>query len=144
VPTATAPKRKPAAPKPSRRILIYMDNGERVLVENIPANAKVTFSKVNPAGPGFNSIPNAVRIYTVESNQLAVFTGVRSFRDLSLTVKEQTAQRKLRENAVTGPNGGYSDSQYETEYTWEEVALDSPPDIALSTKMPRNTLVDAF
>lgn len=121
---ATATKATPAK-APNRRILVNLDDGRKMLIEDIPANAKVTFGKLQP-GPNFHG-QNALRIYTVESNQLAVFCDVSSFRDLSLTVKEQSAHRRLRENAKAGPNGSFSDGEYTTEYAWEEVNLDSPP-----------------
>lgn len=138
MPTASTTTKSPPA-KPVRSILIYLDDGKKVLVEDIPGNAKVTYGKLQP-GPHYSG--NALRIYTVESNQLAVFCNVSSFRDLSLTVKEQTVQRRLKENATTGPNGAFGESEYETEYTWGEVALDSPP-VQVDQKM-RKLVVQPF
>lgn len=126
----TTPKRPPA--KPARAILVYHNDGKKVLVEGIPGNAKVTFGQVQPGVHGYGQ--NALRIYTAESNQLAVFCDVQSFRDLMLTVKEQVVHRRLKDNAVSGPNGNYGDSEYEVEYFWDEVALDAPPDTTVDRK----------
>lgn len=51
----------------------------------IPADAKVTFSGTNPQHPTHGSA--TLRIYKTENQQLAVFTDVIGFRDLSLPVE---------------------------------------------------------
>lgn len=51
----------------------------------IPADAKVTFSGTNPQIPTHGSA--TLRIYKTENQQLAVFTDVIGFRDLSLPIE---------------------------------------------------------
>lgn len=110
----------------TREILVYLNNGEKLLVGDIPANAKITFGKLQPGErDGYGSGGgNALRIYTTTNNQLAVFCGVKSFRDLSLTVKEQKVTRKLRSDVQAGPNGTFKDEDYEQTYEWETVEVD--------------------
>ncbi len=55
----------------------------------IPADAKVTFAKVNPQADRGYDQTYAIRIYKTENNQLAVFTGVTGFRDLSLAIERE-------------------------------------------------------
>jgi ATP/maltotriose-dependent transcriptional regulator MalT len=52
----------------------------------IPADAKVTFSSVNPSSRDYDK---ALRIYINEKQQLACFVNVQWFRDLSLTVERE-------------------------------------------------------
>lgn len=118
----TQAKRPPATK--TREILVYLSNGQKMLVGDIPANAKITFGKLQPGERDFHSGGNALRIYTTTNNQLAVFCGVSSFRDLSLTVKEQKISRKLKSNAVTGPNGQHRDEDYDEVVTWETVQVE--------------------
>lgn len=74
--------------------MVILNDGTRRQVSEIPADAKVTFGPVSP-GKGFHT-ENALRIYTSQQNQLAVFVGVKEFRDLSLTIKEQRIKRKSK------------------------------------------------
>ena len=104
----------------TRTLLIERDNGEHLMVTDIPADAKVTFSAVNPSQPGFRG-GYCVRIYTSKDNQLGVFTGVNAFRDLSLNVKKRSAKIKATMQAESGPNGRSSLDTSKTEYEWVEV-----------------------
>jgi hypothetical protein len=73
----------------TREILVILKGGKRRRVSNIPANAKITYGPVSPGGRWASDQQNALRIYTSQQNQLAVFVGVEEFRDLSLEVQEQ-------------------------------------------------------
>ncbi|TDZ42200.1 hypothetical protein [Mycobacteroides franklinii] len=73
----------------TRTILVILKGGKRRQVSNIPANAKITYGPVSPGGNWNGNQQNALRIYTSQQNQLAVFVGVEEFRDLSLTIQEQ-------------------------------------------------------
>lgn len=104
----------------TRTLLIERDNGEHLMVTDIPADAKVTFSAVNPSQPGFRG-GYCVRIYTSKDNQLGVFTGVNAFRDLSLNVKKRSAKIRATADKDTGPNGTSAVNTSRTEYQWVEV-----------------------
>lgn len=105
----------------TRSILVHRRGEEDVIVEGVPANAKITFGPVNPGKPGYHGDNmNALRIYTSANNQLAVFLNVTSFRDLSLTVKERQVTRKVRSDAKRGPDGRVSEDSYEETYEWVE------------------------
>ncbi|MBF9316996.1 MULTISPECIES: hypothetical protein [Mycobacteroides] len=73
----------------TRTILVILKGGKKRQVSNIPANAKITYGPISPGN--WNCDQNALRIYTSQQNQLAVFVGVEEFRDLSLTIQEQKA-----------------------------------------------------
>lgn len=92
------------ATKSTRSILIAGMDGSETLVNGIPASAKITFGPVQPGRNGYSS-ENVLRIYTSQSNQLAVFRNVASFRDLTLDVqvREVIASESIEE--ATGPDG---------------------------------------
>ncbi len=104
----------------TRTLLIERDNGEHLMVTDIPADAKVTFSAVNPSQPGFRG-GYCVRIYTSKENQLGAFTGVNAFRDLSLNVKKRSARVKATKEAHSGPNGRTSRDESKVRFEWVEV-----------------------
>ena len=93
----------PASPK-TRSILIEHSHGGATRVEEIPANAKITFGPVQPGGRAYPG-DNVLRIYTSQSNQLAVFRDVTSFRDLSLSVQVREVTVESESEDVHGPNG---------------------------------------
>ena len=105
---------------PMRRILVETNTGQYIL-ENVPANAKVTFSKVNPASERSFDNSYCLRVYTSESNQLAVMTGVISFRDLSIGLKARKVTFEGEERVVTGPDGRNRYVTEGTEYEWVQV-----------------------
>lgn len=111
-----------AAGKP-RSILVNRKGQEPLIVDNIPATAKITFAKANPAEKGYGDNPMALRIYTSANNQLAVFLNVTDFRDLSLGVRERKVTKKLREDAISGPDGEFSGTEYEKTVEWKEVDI---------------------
>ena len=53
---------------------------------DIPDNWKVTYG---PVSPGARNGELALRIYEAETKQRAIFTGVQSFRDLSIPVRRK-------------------------------------------------------
>ena len=70
-----------------RTIEIVEVDGSAFTVSDIPDDAKITFAGLNPGAPGQDGRGLCIRIYKGASNggnQLAVFRGVHSFRDLSL------------------------------------------------------------
>lgn len=103
----------------TKALLIERNNGEHLVVEGVPVDAKVTFSGVNPSKPGYGG--HCVRIYTSKENQLGVFTGVLAFRDLSLKVKKRSAKTAASSVTETGPNKQRDRAETTTEYEWVEV-----------------------
>ena len=110
---ATAPK--------TRSILVNRSHGDPLIIEDIPANARITFGPVTPGGKSYDN-PNALRIYTTANNQLAVVLNVTDFRDLSLGVKQRKTTKKVREDAERGPDGEFRKSDYEETHEWVEVS----------------------
>lgn len=107
----------------TKELLIVHTDGRKVLVKNVPEDAKVTFSTVNPAAdrtfrPGY-----CVRIYKTENHQLGVFTNVESFRDLSLKVFEQAVREVHESETERGPNKKTAKVESAVVSAWEEVAL---------------------
>lgn len=105
----------------SRKVLVRLADGSSRIVENVPANAKITFGAVNPGAKGWGG-GYALRIYTSQQNQLAVFLGVQEFRDLSLTVKKQV-QNEDRKHSVTDDGKAVSikdSANIESEWVVEE------------------------
>lgn len=113
-----------AAKAPQTRSIFIQQRGQSALiVDDIPANAKITFGPVQPGKQGYGGEGNALRIYTTAGNQLGVFLDVVSFRDLSLKVKQRKVTKKLKSNAEIGPNGKVSEDSYEETYEWNTVEL---------------------
>lgn len=101
----------------TREIVLIMENGDRKIVSGIPSNAKITCSGLNPgAKEGYGRNPVSIRIYTSASNQLAVFVGVREFRDTSLTVRKQVKNSKSAAEAQATKDGTKRKQESETSY----------------------------
>jgi ATP/maltotriose-dependent transcriptional regulator MalT len=74
--------------EPATRTLLVQDKNGRFKL-TIPADAKVTFSSVNPSSRDYDK---ALRIYQNEKQQLACFVNVQWFRDLSLIVEREVIE----------------------------------------------------
>lgn len=109
-----------AAPK-TRSILIEHYDGSKSLVEDIPANAKITLGPVSMGKADYNNRDIALRIYTTAGNQLAVFRNVNSFRDLSLSLKVQQVTTDTEEHAESGPKGRRRVAKAATTFEWQPV-----------------------
>lgn len=102
----------------SRSILVKTRDGDKI-VEGVPANAKITFGPVQPGKQEYGGGGNCLRIYTTANNQLAVFTGVQEFRDLSLVVKGKKVKEIQKRRAESGPNGETVQTETDEMYSWE-------------------------
>jgi len=69
----------------TRVLLVERSRSERFKIE-VPADWKVTFGSPGGNRGGFPDEGKELRIYEAENKQRACFTGVRSFRDLSIPV----------------------------------------------------------
>lgn len=105
----------------TRSILIESGDGNATIVDDIPATAKITFGPVSPSNRGYSG-ENVLRIYTSQSNQLAVFRGVQSFRDLSLSVRVREVTSTSTSEHVSGPEGSRVVSTSDTKYRMVPVA----------------------
>ena len=96
---------------------------------DIPDDWKVTFGPVAVGGSkrgnwdvGGGSM--ALRLYESEVRQRAIFTGVTSFRDLSIPVKKlvRTVKANTARKSERGPKGSKSSESNEVEYDekWED------------------------
>ena len=91
----------------TRTLVVTMQDGSMRLVENVPSDAKVTFGEMHAGGKGnggWTPRETCLRIYTSQSNQLAVFVGVREFRDTQVSVKKRVVVKG--ERSVKTKNDG--------------------------------------
>lgn len=84
-------KKKTVAKDGETTYLIEFKNDKRQKI-TVPSSWKVTFG---PAVAGVNKrnsdlqMPMALRFYEAENKQRAIFTDVRSFRDISIMIEEE-------------------------------------------------------
>lgn len=88
-------------PAEPRKILLLLSNGRKRIVSGIPANAKITFGQISPGSTMDRTY--GLRIYTSQQNQLAVFSDVKEFQDLSLIVEDECVTAKVEENNAKKP-----------------------------------------
>lgn len=96
----------------TRSIIIEHSDGSETRVDEIPNNAKITYGPVQPGRHGYGD--NILRVYTSQSNQLAVFRNVVSFRDLSLTVSTREVTTVDARTETRDPSGR-SSARYSAE-----------------------------
>lgn len=87
--------------------LLEMRNGDKKKI-SIPAHWKLTFGPLCPGSKdgGLNSTgATALRLYD-GTNQKAVFTGVESFRDLSIGIEVEVTKSKQETFYKDDPEGG--------------------------------------
>jgi hypothetical protein len=101
------------------RTLEVRTQHEGIFRIEVPSGWRITFSKVNPQSNGFE---NALRIYEGEEKQRACFTGVVSFRDLSIPFQRRVKRTQEQMKAKRGPNGSKVEREASHEYAWVEDA----------------------
>ena len=96
---------------------------------DIPDDWKVTFGPVaigggKRGGYDIGGGSMALRLYESEVRQRAIFTGVKSFRDLSIPVKKlvRTVKEQSESKTERGPKGRKSSGTDVVEYDdkWED------------------------
>lgn len=97
-----------------RTLRVYDNDGDFVI--EIPDDAKVTFGYFNPGKPEGDDFSNrrrgqderktALRIYTNKDNQLAVFLGVKGFRDESLKLTRFKQKVTIEHQAMQDDEAG--------------------------------------
>ena len=87
---------------------------------DIPEDWKVTYAPVSPAGAkGYGGDPTlALRVYENDTKQRAIFTNVRSFRDLSIPVQRLEVKKKGSDSWEADRNGSKSSSETVIERRW--------------------------
>lgn len=103
----------------TREVLVVFTDGTKRKVGNIPQTAKITFGPLTPGAKSYDN-PTSLRIYTTTNNQLAVFVGVREFRDLSLDVQEEHVEVEYEGSESHGPQGGHVRTARKTTRDWKE------------------------
>jgi hypothetical protein len=106
------------------RTLEVRTKHEGIFQIDIPVAWKVTYSKVNPANGGFDSL--ALRVYEGEQQQRACFTDVVSFRDLSIPFRRRVKKSKEQTNAERGPKGRKFSHEESHDYEWVPEDSDAP------------------
>ena len=108
-------------PTETRQLLIERNNGKDLKI-TIPADFKVTFGQVQPGKGGGYGEGFALRIYKTEKDQRAVFTNVKSFRDLAIPVEEKIVQRTSEsKNSSNGKGKAQHIANSEAIEEWEIV-----------------------
>lgn len=89
----------------------------------IPASWKITFGALQPGQKAYGyDAGNVLRIYESETKQRAVFTGVRSFRDLSIPVVRRVVAKQSKAEAKSDGKGNHeAQEQVAVAETWEVV-----------------------
>lgn len=87
----------------------------------VPDNWKITFSAFQPGrGQGFGEEGNALRMYEGNSQQRACFTGVTSFRDLSIKVEKlKVTKNGKREWQDLGDGNIKESNEVQVDSVWE-------------------------
>lgn len=91
----------PRTPAEPRKILLLLNDGRKRIVSGIPPNAKITFGQISPGSTMDRTY--GLRIYTSQQNQLAVFSDVKEFQDLSLIVEDECVTAKVEEKNSKKP-----------------------------------------
>lgn len=73
-------------------------NNETIKVK-VPSSWKVTFGPFTPGSKGYDSGKPCLRFYEANDKQRAVFTDVRSFRDLSIELVKKVIDIKKEASA---------------------------------------------
>lgn len=101
----------------SRSVIVDTNEGP-ILVEGIPDDAKITYGPMTPGSKSYQGNERTLRIYTSQTNQLAVFVGVTSFRDLSLTISRRQVTNSGETTSVQGPDGKFYQATADETYEW--------------------------
>lgn len=106
-----------ATAETEQRTLEVRTQNEGLFQIDIPAGWKVTFSKVNPQQGGYGEAM-ALRVYESDDRQRACFTGVISFRDLSIPFRRRVKKSSEQIKAERGPGKRRVEREESTEYEW--------------------------
>jgi hypothetical protein len=112
-----------------RQLLVF---GERTFKIEVPDDAKVTFGPWSPPSrgdvnwQGSGRAEGTLRIYRgSKENIVALFTGVRGFRDLSLSYQEQVAKEEGATIWKDDDEGYVREDKFSRKKEWREI--EGPP-----------------
>lgn len=113
----------------SRRLLVF---GEKTFEITIPDDAKVTFGPWSPPSEKSNyamterALTGTLRVYQgskSSENILAVFSGVRSFRDVSINYREEVAREEGAVIWKSDENGYERQEKASIQRAWVEPSV---------------------
>jgi len=108
-----------------KEYLIKSRDGTRMIT--IPASWKITYGTLHPGTKGYGGDGNVLRIYETKEKQRAIFTGVETFRDLSIPVKKLVKDR----DAMAKVKHEKGKVTSEDKETIADVWIDENPEIEL-------------
>lgn len=126
----------------TKSLYIKMYDGRDVIVDDIPADAKITFG---PLVPGSRQEQRPVlRIYQSEKVQLACFQNVQEFRELSLSVKRRYFDSSIVKEVTDSRGNTKSVVNSSVKTDWEDITKDERPDLEYLAKKKsgRNIVFD--
>lgn len=99
-----------------KQYLIERSGGEQLVV-TIPSSWKVTFGALHPGGRE-NYDGQVLRMYESQNQQRAVFTNVRSFRDLSIKIKRRIVNVDEKKEFMKRQGKEMSSSEVKVQEIW--------------------------
>lgn len=113
----------PENPAAGYRVLEFRQGGDTYRIR-ISDTQRFTFGPFTPGGKNnYGSADNALRIYegANKENQIAVFRGVDSVRDVSVPLAKLLKTRKGEATEEVGPDGSKRQSRVERSQAWVAV-----------------------
>lgn len=111
---------EPKAPSLDTTVKTYLiDTNQGSLQIDIPENWKVTYGPVSPGAKGYGN-DLALRIYESDTKQRAIFTGVRSFRDMSIPVRRKITTESGVASWDIDENSSIENKNVSRQSTWVE------------------------
>lgn len=99
--------------------LVEKRSGERVKI-TVPEDWKVTFGPIAVGGRSGNSGSLALRFYESDTKQRAIFTGVESFRDLSIPVEIEEVTESGETSWVVTNDGAERKTKRKRDRSWRK------------------------
>jgi hypothetical protein len=88
---------------------------------DIPEDWKVTYGPISIGAKSYDGGHLALRVYESDTKQRAIFTNVKSFRDLSIPVKREVVKRSGSDTWVVNDDSSRSSQESITERSWQEL-----------------------
>jgi len=123
----------------SKELLVF---GEKTFKITVPDDAKITFGPFSPPGKmGYSDRPEralgTLRIYQKsKDNIIAVFSGVKGFRDLSLEYAEEVAREEGATIWKSDRDGYQREERVTRQREWVEPVKEIAPAPDPSEDMP--------
>ena len=118
-------------PAPTVKYLVLQQGGEFVI--ELPADYKLTFGAVNPAGQMSGRDLHCLRVYdganTRSAHLRAVYCDVRGFRDLSIPLARKVQKETGSTNWTMDSEGGFETTRKRELLDQGWIEADDPGDI---------------